>query len=160
MSDKIAFLFPGQGAQKVGMGKDLLENYPEARQIMDKAQDIIDINIEKLCLEGPEEKLNLTSITQPAIYTVSMMAYEIIKNNFNIDFDFTAGHSLGEYSALTAAGAIDFEDGLKLVRKRGKLMNEALPAGLGSMAAIIKLDKNQIEEICGEVEGVCEIANY
>ena len=159
MTNKIAFLFPGQGAQYVGMGKELMEEFSAAREIMDKADQILDTDIKRICLEGPKEDLNHTSNTQPAIFTVSMMANQILTDRGIIP-TIVAGHSLGEYSALAAARSFSFEDGLNLVRKRGIFMDEALPAGLGSMAAIIKLDQEKIAEICDKVDGVCEIANY
>ena len=159
MSKGIGFIFPGQGAQYIGMGKELIEEFPKANKLINQANNILGIDLKKICLKGPEEELNHTSNTQPAIFTVSMMASKIL-NDKGIKPAMVAGHSLGEYSALAAAKAFSFEEGLQLVRKRGLLMDEALPAGLGSMAAIIKLEQEKIAEICDEVDGVCEIANY
>lgn len=159
MSNNIAFVFPGQGSQYVEMGKDFYDNYEVAREYFDKANEILDIDLKKLCFEGPEDKLTETQNTQPAIFTVSMIAYEILKAE-GIEPKMVAGHSLGEYAALCSAGVFDFETGLKLVRKRGELMASAVSEGSkGTMAAIIALKRDKIEEICSEVEGVCELAN-
>ena len=159
MSNNIAFVFPGQGSQYVEMGKDFYDNYEVARKYFDKANEILDIDLKKLCFEGPEDELTETQNTQPAIFTVSMIAYEILKAE-GIEPKMVAGHSLGEYAALCSAGVFDFETGLKLVRKRGELMASAVSEGSkGTMAAIIALKRDKIEEICSEVEGVCELAN-
>jgi [acyl-carrier-protein] S-malonyltransferase len=159
MSDNIAFVFPGQGSQYVEMGKDFYDNYEVARKYFDKANEILDIDLKKLCFEGPEDELTETQNTQPAIFTVSMIAYEILKAE-GIEPKMVAGHSLGEYAALCSAGVFDFETGLKLVRKRGELMASAVSEGSkGTMAAIIALKRDKIEEICSEVDGVCELAN-
>jgi len=159
MSNNIAFVFPGQGSQYVEMGKDFYENYEVARKYFDKANDILDIDLKELCFEGPEDVLTETQNTQPAIFTVSMIAFELLKEK-GIKPSILAGHSLGEYAALCAAGVFDFETGLKLVRKRGELMASAVSEGSkGTMAAIIALDRDKIENICNEVEGVCELAN-
>jgi len=159
MSENIAFLFPGQGSQYVEMGKDFYDNFAVAREYFDKANQVLDIDLKKLCFEGPEDELTETQNTQPAIFTVSMIAYEILKDK-GVEPSMVAGHSLGEYTALCAAGVFDFETGLKLVRKRGELMASAVADGSkGTMAAIIALDREKIEEICGEVAGVCELAN-
>lgn len=159
MSKKIAFLFPGQGAQKVGMGKDFIENFAEAKIIKDKADKELDYDLSSIYLNGPKKDLEHTTNTQPAIFTVSMMADKLLRSE-GIEPVMTAGHSLGEYSALTSAGVFEFEDAVRLVRKRGEFMNKALPAGKGGMAAIIKLNTEKIEEICQKVDGICEIANY
>lgn len=159
MSNKIAFVFPGQGSQYVEMGKDFYENYELARNYFDKANEILDIDLKKLCFEGPEDELTETQNTQPAIFTVSMIAYNLMKEK-GVEPSMVAGHSLGEYAALCAAGVFDFETGLKLVRKRGELMASAVSEGSkGTMAAIIALDREKIEKICEEVSGVCELAN-
>ncbi len=159
MSENIAFLFPGQGSQYVEMGKDFYDNFAVAREYFDKANQVLDIDLKKLCFEGPEDELTETQNTQPAIFTVSMIAYEILKDK-GVEPSMVAGHSLGEYTALCAAGVFDFETGLKLVRKRGELMASAVADGSkGTMAAIIALDREKIEEICGKVAGVCELAN-
>lgn len=159
MSNKIAFVFPGQGSQYVEMGKDFYDNYDLARNYFDKANNILDIDLKKLCFEGPEDELTETQNTQPAIFTVSMIAYNLMKEN-GVEPSIIAGHSLGEYAALCAAGVFDFETGLKLVRKRGELMASAVSEGAkGTMAAIIALDREKIEKICEEVNGICELAN-
>ena len=159
MSNNIAFIFPGQGSQYVEMGKDFYENFEVARKYFDKANDILDIDLKELCFEGPEDVLTETQNTQPAIFTVSMIAFELLKEK-GIKPSIVAGHSLGEYAALCAAGVFDFETGLKLVRKRGELMASAVSEGSkGTMAAIIALDRDKIENICNEVKGVCELAN-
>ena len=159
MSENIAFVFPGQGSQYVEMGKDFYDNFAVAREYFDKANQVLDIDLKKLCFEGPEDELTETQNTQPAIFTVSMVAYEILKDK-GVEPSMVAGHSLGEYAALCAAGVFDFETGLKLVRRRGELMASAVSDGSkGTMAAIIALDREKIEEICEEVEGVCELAN-
>ena len=159
MNKKIAFLFPGQGAQKVGMGKDFIDNYKKAKELKEIADKELDFDLSSIYVNGPKEDLDHTTNTQPAIFTVSMMADKLLRSE-GIEPVMTAGHSLGEYSALTSAGVFEFEDAVKLVRKRGEFMNNALPAGKGGMAAIIKLAPEKIEEICQKVDGVCEIANY
>lgn len=156
---KLAFVFPGQGSQYVEMGKDFYENFDLAKKYFEKANDILGFDLKELCFNGPEEKLTETQNTQPAIFTVSMIAYELLKSK-GIEPEMVAGHSLGEYAALCAAGVFDFETGLKLVRKRGELMSSAVNDGSeGTMAAIIALNQSKIEEICNKVDGVCELAN-
>ena len=155
---KVAFLFPGQGAQNVGMGKKLTKEFEEIDNYFDRAEKILGLNLKRICFEGPEYDLNLTENTQPALFVLSSAINKILNDN-DIYPDVMAGHSLGEYSALTAGGSINFSDNLKLVRERGKAMEEALPAGLGSMAAIIGLNLEQVENICSKINGVCEIAN-
>src|SRR5215475_14464349 len=135
---KVAFIFPGQASQYPGMGKELADNYPAARAVFQEANEALGFSIEKLCFEGTEEELKLTANTQPAILTASVAAFRVLEEK-GISADFVAGHSLGEYSALVAAGAIKFSDAVKLVRKRGTYMQDAVPAGLGSMAAIMGL---------------------
>lgn len=156
---KIAFIFPGQGSQYVGMGQDVLENNHFANDIINKAETIIGIDLKELCLQGPAEELSLTSNTQPAIYTLSYILTGLLKEK-GLEPSVVAGHSLGEYSALAAAEVLSFEEGLKLVRKRGQLMKNSCPAGQGAMAAVIGMDAIQLEEICQQSNGVCEIANY
>ncbi|MCF8000708.1 MAG: ACP S-malonyltransferase [Halanaerobiales bacterium] len=159
MSNQVAFVFPGQGSQYVEMGKDFYDNFELARNYFDKANEILDIDLKELCFEGPEDELTETQNTQPAIFTVSMIAYNLMKEK-GVEPSMAAGHSLGEYAALCAAGVFDFETGLKLVRKRGELMASAVSEGSkGTMAAIIALDRKKIEKICEEVNGVCELAN-
>lgn len=147
---KIGFMFPGQGAQYVGMGKDLYENYEEVKNVYDKASSILDIDIKKLSFEGPEEELNQTKNTQIAILTMSLGILEVLKKN-GIDADISAGLSLGEYSALIHSGYISFEDGIKIVRKRGELMQENVPEGDWKMAGILGLSDEEVEEICKKV---------
>ncbi len=135
---KTAFLFPGQGAQFAGMGKTLAEAYPEAARVFEEADLALGFPISKLCFEGPEDQLKLTENTQPALLTVSIAAHAVLKSK-GVAADYVAGHSLGEYSALVAAGSLDFADAVRLVRQRGRFMQEAVPAGVGAMAALLKL---------------------
>ena len=159
MNDNLVFMFSGQGSQYVGMGKELYENYSEAKKVLDKADEIMDFDLKDMIFNGPEEDLNNTKNTQPAIYTVSAMVKAVL-NEKGITASAAAGHSLGEYSALYAAGVLSFADGLKLVRRRGELMDQADPEGKGTMAAVIGLEDTAVEEICSEVDGICEVANY
>lgn len=159
---KRAFLFPGQGAQVVGMGKDLYEKYEEARNIYDEASRISGIDVKKLCFEGPEEKLNKTEFTQIAILTTSLAFLEVLKKN-NIEADTSVGLSLGEYTALIYSGIISFEDGINLIKKRGYYMDNLLPEEEYSMAAVIGLDSKKIEEICKKINDTGKFivpANY
>lgn len=144
---KLAFVFPGQGAQKVGMGKDFYDNYDVAKKMFKEADEALGYSIMKMCFEGPEEDLKLTANTQPAILTISCIANEILKEN-GIQPEITGGHSLGEYSALVAAGVLNFQDAVALVHKRGSYMQEAVPVGEGGMAAIIGVDRDKIVEVC------------
>ncbi|MCI7266053.1 MAG: ACP S-malonyltransferase [Anaerovibrio sp.] len=147
---KLAFVFPGQGAQKVGMGKDFYDNYDVAKKMFKEADEALGYSIMKMCFEGPEEDLKLTANTQPAILTISCIANEILKEN-GIQPEITGGHSLGEYSALVAAGVLNFQDAVALVNKRGSYMQEAVPVGEGGMAAIIGVDRDKIVEVCQQV---------
>lgn len=158
---KIAFLYPGQGAQYVGMGKDLYANFPEARDVFEEASDALHLDMKKLCFEGPEEVLTQTSNTQPAILTTSMAVHAVLAG-MGITPLAAGGLSLGEYSALVGAGSLTLSDALRLVRRRGELMEEAVPKGVGSMAAIIGLERAEVEEICRLAggSGVVEPANY
>ena len=156
----IAFLFPGQGSQSVGMGKELAELYPVARQTFDEADDALGYKLSQLCFEGPEDQLRLTEITQPAILTASIAIYRVLKKK-GINPQFVAGHSLGEYSAHVAAGTLTFADAVRTVRNRGKYMQEAVPIGVGAMAAILGMDLAKVTEVCNEAAAgeVCEPAN-
>ena len=146
---KIAFIFPGQGAQFAGMGKTLADAYPEAARVFDQADRALDFPISKLCFEGPEGQLKLTENTQPALLTVSMAAFAVLQSK-SLAADYVAGHSLGEYSALVAAGSLDFADAVRLVRKRGRYMQEAVPAGVGAMAALLKLPEEKLGGVLEE----------
>ena len=159
---KRAFLFPGQGAQVVGMGKDIYEKYEEAKKVYDEASNISGLDVKKLCFEGPEEELNKTENTQIAILTTSLAILEVLKAN-GITADMATGLSLGEYGALIYAGIISFEDGIKLIQKRGYYMGNLLPDEKFSMAAIIGLDSKKIEEVCREIakeNKFIVVANY
>ena len=157
-----AFLFPGQGAQTVGMGKDIYEKYEEARKIYDEASKISGMDIKKLCFEGPEEELNKTENTQIAILVTSLAILEVLKSK-GIEAEISCGLSLGEYTALIYSGIISFEDGIKLIKKRGYYMGNLIPDEEYSMAAVIGLDSKKIEEICKEIKDLGKFvvpANY
>jgi len=143
----LALIFPGQGSQFCGMGKDVAEAFPESRLVFQEADEALGFPISRLCFEGPEEQLRLTENTQPAILTVSVALYRLLEKAGRTPA-FVAGHSLGEYSALVAAGAISFADAVKVVRLRGRFMQEAVPVGVGAMAAVIGLKRPQVDEIC------------
>ncbi|OHB49357.1 MAG: [acyl-carrier-protein] S-malonyltransferase [Planctomycetes bacterium GWF2_41_51] len=151
MSEKVAYIFPGQGAQLVGMGKDFYESEPIAKEIFDKADKITGFELSKFCFEGPEDILNSTTISQPAIFTVSIAILEVLKSKGLLKpVSVCAGLSLGEYTALYAAGVFNFEDGLKLVQKRGQAMQAAADASKGSMVSIIGLEQEAVEKLCIE----------
>jgi [acyl-carrier-protein] S-malonyltransferase len=153
----IAYLFPGQGSQAVGMGKDLFDRSPDARALFDKADEVLGFPISKICFEGPEEELRLTRNTQPALLVVSTAAYRLLGRDPAV----AAGHSLGEYSALVAAGVLRFEDAVLLVHKRGRYMQDAVPAGVGAMAAVLGVPGDVIEKnLAGVGSGVVEVANW
>jgi [acyl-carrier-protein] S-malonyltransferase len=141
-----AFLFPGQGSQYVGMGKLLAEHYPDARRVFEEADRTLNFPLSQLCFQGPEEELKKTENQQPALLTVSTAAHRVLKAH-GFKADVVAGHSLGEYSALVAAGSLTFADALRLVRKRGLFMQQAVPEGVGAMAALLKLPEGQLDAI-------------
>jgi len=144
----VAFVFPGQGAQYPGMGKELADNFSVARQVFEEANDALGFDIASLCFNGPEEALKLTTNTQPAILTVSVAALKVLQAETGLVPGYAAGHSLGEYSALVCAGALAFADAVRIVRQRGSFMQEAVPVGLGAMAAIMGLEGEALQEVC------------
>ena len=158
----IAFIFPGQGSQYVGMGKGLYENFSVAKQIFEEADDALRQSISGLCFKGPEEALKLTENTQPAVLTTSIAALKVLQAEKGLIPSFTAGHSLGEYSALVASEAITFSEAVKIVRLRGKFMQEAVPVGEGAMAAVLGMEREQVEKVCEEVSSgeVLTTANF
>ena len=156
----IALLFPGQGSQAVGMGKDLAEKYPVARDTFEEADDALGYKLSTVCFEGPEDQLRLTEITQPAILTVSIAALRVLETRIPKP-SYVAGHSLGEYSAHVAAGTFGFADAVRTVSNRGKYMQEAVPVGVGAMAAILGMDLEKVTAVCHDAaqSEVCEPAN-
>lgn len=158
---KLAFVFPGQGSQVVGMGQELFAQFPEAKAVFDAADDALSEKLSQLCFQGPEEKLKLTANTQPSILTVSVAAHAVFSRRAPAPA-FVAGHSLGEYSALVAAGAMPLRDAVQAVRARGTFMQEAVPEGVGAMAAVLGLEPAKVKAICDEVAGteVLAPANY
>src|SRR5713101_3604944 len=157
---KVAFVFPGQASQYPGMGRELAEKYPAARAVFDEADEALGLAISKICFEGTEEEVKLTANTQPAILTCSVAVHRVLAEK-GLTPDFVAGHSLGEYSALVAAGALKFADAVQLVRKRGTYMQEAVPAGVGAMAAIMGLSPAVVADACKRAaQGeICSAAN-
>ncbi|MFK7990623.1 MAG: ACP S-malonyltransferase [Sandaracinaceae bacterium] len=156
MSKKVAFVFPGQGSQKVGMGKEAVEASPEAKSVFDSADAALGESLSQLCFEGPEDQLRMTANTQPAVLTNSVALMLMLGEAPDV----AAGHSLGEYSAHVCAGTLAFEDAVRLVRLRGQFMQEAVPDGEGAMSAVLKLDDDAVRGICEQTEGVCEAVNF
>ena len=160
MSKAYIGLFPGQGSQKVGMGKELAQHSRSAKEMLEQADLVLGFKLSEICFNGPDEKLLQTEIVQPAILTVSSICFELFKSSAGYSgLQAAAGHSLGEYSALVAAGAIEFTDAVLLVHKRGKYMQAAVPQGAGKMLAVLGKEVEEIESLLSEVDGIAEIAN-
>ncbi len=159
---RVAFIFPGQGSQYIGMGKEFYENFSVAREVFEEANDSLHFSISSLCFQGPEETLKLTENTQPAILAVSIAALKVLQNENGVNPQLTAGHSLGEYSALVASGSLTFADAVRIVRLRGRFMQEAVPVGEGAMAAILGMEREEVEKLCQEASSgeVLSPANF
>ena len=145
-----AFIFPGQGSQYPGMGKDLADTFPVARQIFEEADDALGLKLSAICFSGSEDELKLTANTQPAILTASIAVLRVVEQETGLKADYLAGHSLGEYSALVCSGTLSFADAVRTVRARGTFMQEAVPVGTGTMAAMLSIEKDELEDICRE----------
>ena len=160
-----ALLFPGQGSQVVGMGSEFHKNFEIVKKLFNQADEVLNFNLSKIILDGPDEKLKLTENAQPAILTISYSIFRVLKDEFNFNlnfFEYFAGHSLGEYSALVCSGSLSYTDALYLLNERGKAMQKAVPIGEGKMIAVLGLNSLSIDEIIGneeKINGVCEIAN-
>ncbi len=161
LTPKTAFLFPGQGSQYAGMGKALFDTYAAARRVFEEADEALGFALSRLCFEGPEDQLKLTENTQPALVAVSVAAFLVLREH-GWTPDYVAGHSLGEYSALVAAGSLPLADAVRLVRKRGRYMQEAVPAGAGAMAALLKMPEEKLQQVLEQAaEGeVVSVANF
>lgn len=159
--DKVAFIFPGQGSQHVGMGSDFYESFKVSRQVFDEANEVLNMDLKGICFNGTEEELTKTENTQPAILTTCIAMLRALESE-GIDCDYTAGLSLGEYSSLVMSRSLDFRDAIRLVKERGKFMQEAVPLGIGGMAAILGLNREKIPAILESTKeyGVVEVANY
>ncbi|MDH7576811.1 MAG: ACP S-malonyltransferase [Bacillota bacterium] len=159
--NKKVFVFPGQGSQYVGMGADLFRSDPAAAHVFKQADQILGYSLTQLCFEGPAELLNQTGFTQPAVFTTSIAVLEVLKNQ-GVSYEAVAGHSLGEYSALVAAGVLNFSDALKIVQKRAQLMEKTVSRNEGGMAAILGLERGMVEEICclARAKGIVQPANF
>jgi [acyl-carrier-protein] S-malonyltransferase len=147
----VAFIFPGQGSQYVGMGKEFFENFREAKDVFEEADDVLHLPISSICFQGPEETLKLTENTQPAVLTMSIAVLRVLQAEKGVVPRLAAGHSLGEYSALVLSGALGFADAVQIVRLRGRFMQEAVPVGEGAMAAVLGMEQSQVEKLCEEV---------
>ncbi len=150
MSVQTAFVFPGQGSQYPGMGKELADTFATARQIFEEADDALGFKLSATCFSGSEDELKMTATTQPAILTTSIAVLKVVEQETGLKADYLAGHSLGEYSALVCSGALAFADAVRTVRSRGTFMQEAVPVGTGTMAAMLSVDKDALEEICAQ----------
>lgn len=157
-----ALIFPGQGAQQVGMGSDAVSAFPAAKKAFEEADEALGFRLSDLIFHGPESELTLTANTQPAILTTGVALYRALTVDLGVDLKpaFVAGHSLGEHTALVASGALSLGNGVRLVRRRGELMQQAVPAGQGAMAAVLGLEDEAVEQVCRDVSGLCEPANY
>ncbi|MBL4647766.1 MAG: acyltransferase domain-containing protein, partial [Gammaproteobacteria bacterium] len=160
MTANITVIFPGQGSQSIGMLAELAEHYPLVTQIFAEASSVLGYDLWALCQQGPAEQLNETQYTQPALLTAGVAVWRVLQQQSSIQPRYMAGHSLGEYTALVCANALDFLTAVKLVEKRGQLMQQAVPVGEGAMAAILGLDNNVVQQVCEQTHGEVSIANF